>query len=76
MTNSDKSGAVVKIDNEKFIIESRCKVSSQNNYKLLWDNPVLKHRKMNSDPIRRLKKPHIKRTFHIKFTSKTTQEVI
>ena len=35
MTNSDKSGAVVKIDNEKFIIESRCKVSSQNNYKLL-----------------------------------------
>ena len=76
ISNSNKSGAVVKMDNEIFIIESSCKLSNQNNYKLLWDNPVLKHSKMNRDLIKRLKKPYIKRTFHIKFKSKAIQEVI
>ena len=40
--NSDKSGAVIKKDTEKFINESSCKLSNQNNYKLLRENPILR----------------------------------
>ena len=40
--NSDKSGAVIKKDTEKFINESSSKLSNQNNYKLLRENPILR----------------------------------